>query len=114
MSCVPPQKRPSLTICQERRARGFLYSLYSFFLYRARILFERACASPPFQLSPRQWIFPHHLCGFLLLLRCLQKGGSGVNGNLLNYPETVTPYHYNWAPLGGGGAYELRPPTKGD
>ena len=40
------------------------------------------------------------------------RGGLGVNGNLLNYPETVTPYHYNWAPLGGG-AYELRPPSKG-
>ena len=46
----------------------------SIFFPRVRILFERACASPPLQLSPRQWLFPHHLCGSLLLLWCLQRG----------------------------------------
>ena len=31
--------------------------LYSFFLLRACILFERTCSSPPLQLSPRQvWL----------------------------------------------------------
>ena len=54
--------------------------------------------------SPPLWL--------LVVTSVFTEGGLGVNGNLLNYPETVTPYHYNWAPLGGG-AYELRPPSKG-
>ena len=52
------------------------------------------------------------LC-LLVVTTVFTEGSLGVNGNLLNYPETVTPYHYNWAPLVGGGAYELRPPSKG-
>ena len=40
-------------------------------------------------------------------------GGLGVNGNLLNYPETVTPYHYNWAPLGGGRVRAASPLKRG-
>ena len=51
--------------------------------------------------SPPLWL--------LVVTTVFTEGGLGVNGNLLNYPETVTPYHYNWAPLRGG-AYELRPP----
>ena len=36
-----------------------------------------------------------------------------ANSNLLNYPETVTPYHYNWAPLVGGGRMSCVSPQKG-
>ena len=53
--------------------------------------------------SPPLWI--------LVVTTVFTEGGLGVNGNLLNYPETVTLYHYNWAPLGGG-AYELHPTSK--
>ena len=38
----------------------------------------------------------------LVVTTVFTEGGLSVNGNLLNETETVTTYHYNWAPLGGG------------
>ena len=52
------------------------------------------------------------LC-LLVVTTVFTEGSLGVNGNLLNYPETVTPYHYNWAPLGGGVRMSCVPPQKG-
>ena len=50
--------------------------LYSFFLSRARILFERAWASPPLQLSPRQeniipLAFHSFLCNYFCKKKCI-------------------------------------------
>ena len=43
----------------------------------------------------------------LVVTMLFTEGGLGVNGNLLNYPETVTPYHNIWAPLVGGGLGDI-------
>ena len=76
-----------------RKGRSFYATFYQ------EVFFTFVALSSPFL-----WL--------LAVTTMFTEGGLGVNVNLLNYPETVTPYHYNWAPLGGG-AYELRPPSKG-
>ena len=64
------------------------------------------------QSGRQQWLFPQHLCGSLLLLQCLQRGVWVLTAiywiSLKPWPPTTITGH-----LLGGGAYDLRLPSKG-
>ena len=87
-----------------------LFSVFLFSPACAHFIRTRVCLTSVATVT-RAVVLSSHFLWLLVVTTVFTQGVLGVNGNLLNYPETVNPYQYNWAPLEGG-VCELSPPSK--